>query len=49
MVDRLPVATAFVLAGLVCYLLSLRPTLSKKEERELQELTNIIAETYGGK
>lgn len=49
MIDRLPVAMAFILAGLVCYILSNRQALSKKEEKELKELDNIIAEAYGFK
>ena len=49
MIERLPIATALILAGLVCHLLSQRPALSKKEERELKELDDIIARTYGGK
>ena len=49
MIDRLPIALAFTLAGLVCFILSQRPALSKREEKELKELDDIIAKTYGGK
>lgn len=49
MIDRLPISIAFVLAGLVYYLIAQRPALSKKEEKELKELDDIIAETYGFK
>lgn len=49
MIERLPVATALVLVGLICFILSQRPALSKKEEKELRELDDIIARTYGGK
>lgn len=49
MIERLPVGMAFILAGLVCYILSQRPALSKREERELKELEDIIAKTYGFK
>lgn len=49
MIERLPVAIVFLVAGLVCYVLSQRPALSKKEEQELKELDDIIAKTYGGK
>ena len=49
MMERLPVALAFIIAGLICYLIAQRPALSKKEERELKELDDIIARTYGFK
>mgnify|MGYP000130767185 CR=1 FL=1 len=49
MIERLPIAIAFLIAGLVCYVLSQRPALSKKEEQELKELDDIIAEAYGFK
>ncbi len=49
MLDRLPIALAFTLASLVCYILSQRPALSKKEEKELKELDDIIAKEYGFK
>ena len=49
MLDRLPIALAFTLASLVCYLIAQRPALSKKEEKELKELDDTIAETYGFK
>lgn len=49
MIERLPVGMAFILAVLVCYVLSQRPALSKKEEKELKELDDTIAETYGFK
>lgn len=35
--------------ALICYLISKRPALSKREERELKELEDIIAKTYGFK
>ncbi len=37
------------MAGLICYLISKRPALSKKEEKVLQELDNEISRLYGGK
>lgn len=49
MIERLPVALAFMIAGVICYLISKRPALSKKEEKELKELDDTIAETYGFK
>ena len=51
MIERLPVALVLVLfiAGLICYLISQRPALSKKEEKELKKLDDIISETYGFK
>ena len=49
MVDRLPVAILLLIAGLVCYILSHRPALSKKEEKELKKLDKTIAEMFGGK
>lgn len=48
-IDRLPVALAFMIAGVICYLIAQKPALSKKEEKELKELDDIIAETYGFK
>lgn len=49
MVDRLPIAILILIAGLICYIVSKRPALSKKEERELKKLDKIIAEMFGGK
>ncbi|MFQ9977098.1 hypothetical protein [Clostridium cadaveris] len=49
MIERLPVAVAFMIIGLICYVISQRPVLSKKEEKELQELDNEISRLYGGK
>lgn len=49
MITRLPLAIAFILAGLICYILSTIPPLSKKDEKELKELDDIIAKTYGFK
>ena len=48
-VDRLPVATILFLMALVSFWLSQRPLLSKKEEKELKELDDILAKLYGGK
>ena len=49
MIERLPIAIAFLIAGLVCYVLSQRPALSKKEEKQLKELDKELARLYGGK
>lgn len=49
MIERLPIAIAFLAAGLICYVLAQRPALSKGEEQELKELDDIIAKTYGFK
>ena len=49
MLERLPTALVFIVAGAICYLLSQRPALSKREERKLKELDDIIGKTYGGK
>lgn len=38
-----------MIIALICYLISKRPSLSKKEEKELKELDDIIAKTYGFK
>lgn len=38
-----------MIIALICYLISKRPALSKKEEKELQELDNEISRLYGGK
>lgn len=38
-----------MIIALICYLISKRPALSKKEEQELKELDDIIAKTYGFK
>lgn len=38
-----------MIIALICYLISKRPALSKKEKKELQELDDIIAKTYGFK
>ena len=43
------IALAFIIAGLICFIISQRPALSKKEEKELKELDDIIARTYGFK
>lgn len=47
--DRLPIAIVFMTASLICYLLSQRPALSKRDEKKLKELNDIIARAYGGK
>ncbi len=49
MIERLPVALLLMVAGLVCYIISTRPALSKKEEKELRDLDNELARLYGGK
>lgn len=46
---RIIVAIVLFIAGLICYLIAQRPALSKKEEKELKELDDIIAKTYGFK
>lgn len=38
-----------MITGLICLAISKRPALSKKEEKELKELDDIIAKTYGFK
>lgn len=47
--ERIIIALAFIIAGLICFIISQRPALSKKEEQELKELDDIIARTYGFK
>ena len=49
MIERLPIALALIIIGLICYMVAHRPALSKKEERELKQLDNKIAELFGGK
>lgn len=49
MIDRLPIAIVLLTAGLICYVLSQRPALNKKEGKELKKLDNIISEMFGGK
>lgn len=46
---RIIIGLLFMVSGLVCYILSHRPALSKKEERELKKLDKTIAEMFGGK
>lgn len=46
---RIIIAIVLFVAGLICYLIAQRPALSKKEEKELQELDNEISRLYGGK
>lgn len=47
MIERLPVSLAFIIAGLICYLIAQRPALSKKEEEELKELDRELSRLYG--
>ena len=47
--ERIIISLAFIIAGLICFIISQRPALSKKEEQELKELDDIIARTYGFK
>ncbi|MFR1823019.1 MAG: hypothetical protein ACLSXJ_06590 [Clostridium saudiense] len=46
---RIIFAIVLFIAGLICYLIAQRPALSKKEEKKLKELDDIIAKTYGFK
>lgn len=38
-----------MIIALICYILSKRSALSKKEEGKLKDLTDMIAKTYGFK
>ena len=49
MIERLPVALVLIIASLIWYIIAKRPALSKKEEKELEELNDIISTTYGWK
>lgn len=49
MTFRLPIALVFFIVGLICYAISKRPALTKKEERELKELDRELARICGGK
>lgn len=49
MITRLPIALILFTAGLICYAMSKRPALTKKEQRELRELDNELSRLYGGK
>ena len=40
---RIIFAIVLFIAGLICYLIAQRPALSKKEEKKLKELDDIIA------
>lgn len=46
---RIIIGLLFMVAGLICYAISQRAYLSKKEEQELKELDNEISRLYGGK
>lgn len=47
--ERIIISSILMIIALICYLISKRPSLSKKEEKELKELDDIIAKTYGFK
>lgn len=47
--ERIIISSILMIIALICYLISKRPALSKKEEKELQELDNEISRLYGGK
>lgn len=47
--EQIIISSILMIIALICYLISKRPALSKKEERELKELDDIIARTYGFK
>ncbi|MDB2088102.1 hypothetical protein PM004_02075 [Clostridium paraputrificum] len=47
--ERIIISLILMIIALICYLISKRPALSKKEEKELQELDNEIIRLYGGK
>ena len=44
--ERIIISSILMIIALICYLISKRPSLSKKEEKELKELDDIIAKTY---
>lgn len=46
---RIIIVIVLFIVGLICYAISQRPALSKKEEKELRELDNELARLYGGK
>lgn len=43
---RLIISSILMLAGLICFILSKKPPLSRKEQQELEELNRIILEAY---
>ena len=47
--ERIIISLILMIIALICYLISKRPALSKKEEKELRELDNEIIRLYGGK
>lgn len=49
MMARLLISLILFIAGLICFIISTRPALNKKEQKDLRELNDYIAKTYGGK
>ncbi|WP_195245225.1 hypothetical protein [Clostridium celatum] len=47
--ERIIISLILMVIALICFIISQRPALSKKEEKELKRLDNIISEMYGGK
>lgn len=47
--ERIIISSILMIIALICYLISQRPALSKKEEQELKELDDVIAKMYGSK